>query len=140
MPEFSDSEQMFVMEGLRALLAVKMAAFEVVHKDPRYGPMTEADFGIPQIQELVTRLEIEFYGETEEESGEESTGKFEVIVSNIGTVYMSESLAQAEDAFNTYVEKSRHYMGRAAGEIVTLMENGEIRCEADGSLYQKGRK
>ena len=70
--------------------------------------------------------------------GELRVGMFEVYVGNIGLVHTSKDLASAEDAFNTYVEKSRHDMGRAADETVTLMEDGEIRCESDGSLYQEG--
>jgi hypothetical protein len=58
-----------------------------------------------------------------------------IIVSNIGTVYTGtrEDLAAAK--WNEYVRQSRESSGRASGETVTWMENDEVRCQSEGSLY-----
>lgn len=56
----------------------------------------------------------------------------EVIVSNIGAVYSGPILAKAQAYFSDYKEQSIAGHGRAAGESVTLLINGEIQEEYRG--------
>lgn len=51
---------------------------------------------------------------------------YEVIVGNVGTVYQGDSAVSASRAFKGYVAQSKSGVGRAAGESVTRMKNGEI--------------
>ena len=53
-------------------------------------------------------------------------GRWEVIVGNIGYVYEDYNAFWANSCFNTYVGQSKRNEGRAAGESVTLMCDGEI--------------
>ena len=55
--------------------------------------------------------------------------KHEIIVGNIGTVYSGNDESQATAKWNSYVLASREPQGRASGETVTWLEDGEIRCE-----------
>lgn len=64
--------------------------------------------------------------------------KFQVIVGNIGTVYSGNNYMQAECKFSRYVKLSKANVGRAAGEPVTLMHNGEPRREYIGTLFGYG--
>jgi len=50
----------------------------------------------------------------------------QVIVGNVGTVYDDDSIETAEEAFRTYVRQSKSGKGRASGEFVVLMQNGEV--------------
>jgi hypothetical protein len=50
---------------------------------------------------------------------------WEVIVGNIGTVYSGGSALEAKRKFTTYVKQSKSGVGRAGGEDVTLMRDGE---------------
>lgn len=63
--------------------------------------------------------------------------KFEVIVSNIGTVYSGNNYMQAMAKFGSYVKDSKANYGRAAGEQVTLFHNGEIKREYEGTLNKE---
>lgn len=58
---------------------------------------------------------------------------WEVIVGNIGTVYSGTNGFEANTRFQTYVGQSNSEYGRAAGEDVTLMKDGEIHREFEGS-------
>lgn len=58
---------------------------------------------------------------------------FEVIVGNIGTVYSGSNFMKASCKFAEYVKQSKTGYGRAGGEDVTLMHNGEPRKEHAGS-------
>jgi hypothetical protein len=58
---------------------------------------------------------------------------YEIIVGNIGTVYTGKSRREAMKHFYEYKNQSMTNYGRAAGEPVTLMENGEITQEHDGA-------
>ncbi len=60
--------------------------------------------------------------------------KFQVIVGNIGTVYAGNNYMQAMSAYSTYVRQSTKNIGRAAGESVTVMHNGEIKHEYTGTI------
>ena len=60
--------------------------------------------------------------------------KFQVIVGNIGTVYDGNNYMQAQARYTAYVRASKSPHGRAAGEPVTLMRNGEIRSEYEGDF------
>jgi hypothetical protein len=55
----------------------------------------------------------------------QETITYEVIVGNIGTVYSGTSEDAALSDFYIYRHKSKQDVGRASGEDVTLMRNGE---------------
>jgi hypothetical protein len=59
--------------------------------------------------------------------------KYEVIVSNIGTVYSGMDKAQAEREYAECVELSQGEFGRISGESVTLMRNHEPIKEHHGN-------
>ena len=54
---------------------------------------------------------------------------YEVIVGNIGSVFSGNSQVGARKMFGEYRELSLLCIGRAAGESVTLMRDGEIDLE-----------
>lgn len=54
---------------------------------------------------------------------------YQVIVGNIGTVIETTERETAQWTFEEYATMSRNGYGRAAGEPVTMMENGEIILE-----------
>lgn len=70
-------------------------------------------------------------------------GSYEVIVGNIGTVYSGNSKTEAERHYREYVSQSKTGRGRAGGESVALMCEGEILKEHLGNLgdsaYQNPR-
>ena len=51
---------------------------------------------------------------------------YEVVVGNIGCVYYGEKLASANSAFKEYCKQSKESFGRASGESVVMMKDGEI--------------
>ena len=60
--------------------------------------------------------------------------EYEVICGNIGTVHTGAAIRAAEIHFDEYVAQSKSEYGRAAGESVTLMRDGEIHREYIGTL------
>ena len=62
---------------------------------------------------------------------------FEVIVGNIGNVYTGSFRGDAYNRFNTYVEQSKTNYGRAAGESVAILRNGEVIKEFIGTIEQE---
>lgn len=60
--------------------------------------------------------------------------KYQVIVGNIGTIYDGNFYGDAMAIYAHYVEASKYDMGRAAGENVTLMNEGEISVEYIGDI------
>lgn len=52
---------------------------------------------------------------------------YDIVVGNIGTVYSGTDRAQAKTAFDTYLAQSKANSGRAAGESVAWMVDGEER-------------
>jgi hypothetical protein len=62
--------------------------------------------------------------------------KYEVVVGNVGTVYSGGFYDSALDAFTIYKSKSLNDYGRAAGEDVTMLKNGEIFREYIGSIAE----
>lgn len=60
--------------------------------------------------------------------------KYQVIVSNIGQVYDGDDEAEARRLYTLYVEKSKGNEGRAAGENVTVMKDGEPLFDFSGAL------
>lgn len=58
----------------------------------------------------------------------------EVVVGNIGKAYAGGTRTLADDAFETYMEQSKSNVGRAAGEDVTMLVDGEVVREHIGSL------
>lgn len=63
-------------------------------------------------------------------------GTYEVIVGNVGTVYVGPSKYEAHGTFKTYVELSMLDMGRASGESVVLMYRGDIIREHQGQYSE----
>lgn len=61
---------------------------------------------------------------------------YEVIVSNIGTVYSGSNGLQAFRTYVEYEKLSGLNTGRASGESVCMMRDGEVLYEYCGSLYQ----
>lgn len=53
-------------------------------------------------------------------------GKYQVIVGNIGTVYDGDDYNAAKMEYNDYRSASLQGYGRAAGEEVTMFDDGEI--------------
>jgi hypothetical protein len=51
---------------------------------------------------------------------------YQVIVGNIGTVYSGTNLRDARFHARSYVDQSKSNRGRAAGESVTVLKDGEI--------------
>lgn len=62
---------------------------------------------------------------------------YEVIVGNIGTVYSGTNGFEANTKFATYSGQSKSNYGRAAGEDVTIMKDGEITREYVGTLSKQ---
>ena len=61
---------------------------------------------------------------------------YEVVVGNIGTVYSGGIHAVADEKFSEYVRQSKTGNGRAGGEDVTILKNGDIFAEFIGSISQ----
>ena len=51
--------------------------------------------------------------------------EYEVIVGNVGSVYIGNKLDDARHVYAHYVDISQSGMGRAAGEWVTIFKCGE---------------
>ena len=67
--------------------------------------------------------------------------KYEVIVGNIGTVYSGNSKSEAVNTYNGYVDQSVGGRGRAGGEDVTMMADGEpYREHFGGTSYEENPK
>lgn len=64
--------------------------------------------------------------------------KYELIVGNIGTVYSGNNKADALGKFSLYKGQSIGNYGRAAGENVTLMRDGEPWMEYFGTQENPG--
>lgn len=62
-------------------------------------------------------------------SRKQKTYEYEVIVGNVGSVYYGKDKAKAEKAYAEYVEQSNRLLGRAGGEEVTMMVDGEPEKE-----------
>jgi hypothetical protein len=77
----------------------------------------------------------------------------EIIVGNIGIVYQGDEFREAHKWYSAYLLKSMQGVGRAAGEPLTWLQNGEVfeeymppqppvedtrRCPSCGRLLQRG--
>ena len=60
--------------------------------------------------------------------------KYQVIVGNVGTVLDTDNGAQANVQFGQWRTASKEGWGRAGGEQVTLMKDGEPKREHAGSV------
>jgi len=60
--------------------------------------------------------------------------QYEIVVGNIGTVVTTNLRQEAIKSYNDYVSFSKLDYGRAAGEDVTLFEDGEPIMEHTGHL------
>ena len=61
---------------------------------------------------------------------------YEVLVGNIGTVYSGGCHRFADEHFTEYVRQSKTGNGRAGGEDVTILRNGEPITEYIGAIAQ----
>lgn len=59
--------------------------------------------------------------------------KYDVVVGNIGYVVTDGSKREALAAYNEYIWQSKLSLGRASGEDVTILKNGEIFKQYMGS-------
>lgn len=75
--DLTDLEQMYIVDGLEAMLKDKRQAFETsVQLAKEAGikqPFSERDFGIPAIESLKARFNDTFYGPEEEQSACQTT-------------------------------------------------------------------
>ena len=55
--------------------------------------------------------------------------KYEVVVSNVGTVHTGNRKDKAMATYWDYVSLSRHGLGKCSNEQVTLFMNGDIVAE-----------
>lgn len=62
---------------------------------------------------------------------------FQVIVSNVGTVYSGDMHRDAVKTYQDYKKQSESMLGRAGGESVTLMEDGEPILEHEGVMHKQ---
>jgi hypothetical protein len=62
------------------------------------------------------------------------TKRFQLIVGNIGTVCDTSCPRTVVQEYKEYIDLSNREFGRASGEDVTLMVDGEIRHEHIGWL------
>ena len=58
--------------------------------------------------------------------------EYQVLVGNIGSVYSGPDRGEAEEVYFHYEDLSDEGVGRAAGETVTMLGNGEVICSTDG--------
>ena len=63
-----------------------------------------------------------------------SNVKYEVIVGNIGTVYLGSNLVAAKAIWGEYTLRAKANYGRAAGESVAFFEDGELVRELISSV------
>ena len=61
---------------------------------------------------------------------------YEVICGNIGKVYTGTDARVAEDTYRTYKELAEMGVGRAAGEAVTMFQDGSIVKEHASTLNE----
>jgi len=64
---------------------------------------------------------------------------YEVVVGNVGSVYSGQDMASGLRKFSDYVNASKAEVGRAGGESVTLLCDGEIIKEYVGTIDADGR-
>ena len=57
--------------------------------------------------------------------------RFQVLVGNIGSVYIGNDKGLAVSTFREYADQSKNNYGRAAGESVTLFDRDEITKEVE---------
>ena len=62
---FTNNDQQLIIEALHSLKARKTEALAEVSKHESYQALTAKDFGIPQIEALISRFEDEFEDEPE---------------------------------------------------------------------------
>jgi hypothetical protein len=67
---------------------------------------------------------------------------YEVVVGNIGTVYKGASKKQAWKDYEDYIKQSKSERGRASGEDVTILLDGEIFRTNTGKIptYQEAEE
>ncbi|MCP3678553.1 MAG: hypothetical protein GY721_13515 [Deltaproteobacteria bacterium] len=61
--------------------------------------------------------------------------KYQVIVGNVGTVYDGDGYHESLEIYSHYKKASKSGVGRASGEDVALVVDGDIRFETLGSNY-----
>ena len=58
--------------------------------------------------------------------------RYEVVVGNVGTVVETEDSTAAQMVFDEYVQMSENGHGRASGESVVMLEDGDLVAEYIG--------
>lgn len=64
--------------------------------------------------------------------------RYQVIVGNIGTVFDGDNPVDANKSYGEYKRLSESGYGRAGGEDVYLMKDGELKYEHTGHLTPEG--
>ena len=59
--------------------------------------------------------------------------RLEVVVGNIGSVYLGDHIGEAARCYGEYKRQSADGYGRAAGEPVTLFKDGEVHWDYAGA-------
>lgn len=88
---------------------------------------------VPQVWDTIASAE----SASEPTSANPVVNAFEVIVSNVGTVYSGNDRAQAGNEYNDWVRLSEGTQGRASGESVTIMADGSPAVDHTGTLYRE---
>lgn len=63
---------------------------------------------------------------------------YEIIVGNIGSVYYGTNPATAQIVYDEYIAQSQARYGRASGESVHWMVDGDLEQEMIGSSDEEG--
>ena len=107
-----------------------MTLSKVVRKGSYQGV---SQWGINTSSEITpSRKTAQKWAELENAHNKQAKSTWEVIVGNIGTVYSGPNGFEANAHFQTYVGQSNSGHGRAAGEDVILMKDGELHREFQG--------
>ena len=64
--------------------------------------------------------------------------KYEVVVGNVGSVYHTNNPVHANRIYGEYKTDSTEGVGRASGESVVLLEDGEPKFEHIGVQDEEG--
>lgn len=62
----------------------------------------------------------------------EGAVKFEVVVGNVGTIYSGENACAAHGTYRDAMILSASKQGRASGESITLLQDGEVVKKYEG--------
>lgn len=113
-----------VDEGYRGTGALKDAGFEGIHVSGKFATTPGEYRNLIKVgRDLAERARREAEGISE----------YEVVVGNIGTVYRGPDESMALKKFEIYVAQSEEGYGRASGESVTILKDGDVWREHMGA-------